>query len=53
MESIKLLQEATNILKPEPNMNEVLESRLQELAAQLDNGSEQTEQGESDCLSVD
>lgn len=35
MESMTLLQEATNILRVEPHMKEVLERKIQELSSQL------------------
>ncbi|CAH2235071.1 jg14554 [Pararge aegeria aegeria] len=39
MESMTLLQEATNILRIEPHMKEILETKLQELSTLLDSTS--------------
>ncbi|KAI5638482.1 MYND finger domain-containing protein [Phthorimaea operculella] len=40
MESMVLLQEATNILQVEPHMRDALEAKIQELAAQLEETSD-------------
>ncbi|KAL0821965.1 hypothetical protein ABMA28_005353 [Loxostege sticticalis] len=44
MESMVLLQEAANILRVEPGMKEIIETKIQEVAQQLDTGDSNDDQ---------
>lgn len=48
MESMVLLQEATNILRVEPHMRDALEAKIVELSSQLE-----IEENGSECISID
>lgn len=55
METMVILEEATNILKVETHMRDTLEAKIRELSGLLDDGSNQelSKQNEADFLDVD